>query len=452
MSTRQETKVERLARALGDARDGRLRVGSVELGRLAGRISTPCYIYSGDAVVERARRVQWALGRETHLYYSLKANPSLGLCQLMARQDVGAEVASIGELALAQKAGFAPQKTIFAGPGKTDDELELAAASGILSVNVESSGELERLAGIARRLGKPAQAALRVNPTLPVSGSQMRMGGGPQQFGIDEEDLADVVRAFRGRPYLGLVGLHVYAGTQIFDVAGLLEHCRRVVELGRTMSQYLGKPLSVLDFGGGFGVPYFADSPEFDLDGFTQGYRQLVQICQADPGLAPARLIIELGRYLVAEAGVYVTRVVDVKRSRGQTFVVTNGGMNHHIIATGNFGQVFRKPYPIAPIDALEAPTEERVSIVGPCCTPLDTFARDLPFPRVRVGDLIGVFCSGAYGYSASSLAFLSHPTPAEALVWQDQVYVLREPGRADQVLEGQQGLDLECTPASPRD
>jgi diaminopimelate decarboxylase len=356
----------------------------------------------------------------------------------------------MGELVLSRESGFQPQQTIFAGPGKTDAELDLAVSLGVLSVNVESVGEMERLAAVASRAGKPALAALRVNPTLPVPGSRMRMGGGPQQFGIDEEDLPEVVRRFRDHPWLDLAGLHVYAGTQIFDVAGLLEHCRHVVELARTVADLLERPLSVLDFGGGFGVPYFADSPEFDLTSFARGYRSLVQQCQRDPSLAPAQLIIELGRYLVAEAGVYVTRVVDVKMSRGKTFVVTDGGMNHHIIATGNFGQVFRKPYPIAPVEALNAPAEENISIVGPCCTPLDTFARDLPFPKVHEGDLIAVFCSGAYGYSASSLGFLSHPTPAEALVYQDQVYVLRPPGRRDQVLEGQQGL--ECGPSLLQD
>jgi len=452
MSTRQETRVLRLASALGDARDGKLRAGNISVCRLADQISTPCYVYSGDAVVDQVRRVRAALGPETDLYYSLKANPSLGLCQLIARQDAGAEVASIGELVLAQRSGFAPQQTVFAGPGKTDQELEQAVRSGILSVNAESPGELRRLACIARRAGLPARAALRVNPARPVAGSQMRMGGGPQQFGIDEEDLLDVVQQFKDRPYLDLVGLHVYAGTQVFDVQGVLEHCQHVLELGRQMSGCLGKPLEVLDFGGGFGVPYFEDSPEFDLLAFARGYRRLVGLAKAEPGLAAARLIIELGRYLVAEAGVYVTRVVDVKRSREQTFVVTDGGMNHHIMATGNFGQVFRKPYPIALLGSLGAPADQKVSIVGPCCTPLDTFARDTPFPRVRVGDLIGVFCSGAYGYSASSLAFLSHPTPAEVLVWQDRAYVLRAPGRGDQALEGQLSLDPEYLPASPRD
>ena len=444
MSTKLETRTQRMASAFGRTRGGELLAGGMSVGRLAEQMSTPCYVYNGDAIADQIKRVRAALGPETELHYSLRANPSLGLCQLIAEEGAGAEVASIGELTLSQRAGFSSQKTIFAGPGKTDEELELAVMLAILAVNVESPGELERLAEIARRLKKAVQVALRVNPAYPVKGAQVPIGGGPQQFGIDEEILPDVVQQYRDHPYLRLVGLHVYTGTQMFDVEALLDHYQHVMKLGQKMASHLGKPLEVLGFEGGFGVPYFEGSPEFDLQAFAEGCRQLVQCCKADPHLANARLIIELGHYLVAEAGVYVTRVLDVKQSRGKTFVVTDGGMNHHIMATGNLGQVGREPYPIALLQSLNAPAYQDVAIVGPCCTALDTFSQDIPFPQVKVGDFIGIFCSGAYGYSASSLAFLSHPTPAEVLVWQDRAYVLRAPGRCNQVLEGQFGLDLQ--------
>lgn len=444
----QRAKVDRLTGLLGSKEDGELVIGDFRVTSLASQVGTPYYVYNGDAVVRKIQQVRQAMGPETSLYYSLKANPSLGLSQLIFRQGIGAEVASIGELVLAQQSGFPPCRIIFAGPGKTDEELELAARLGIQAVNVESPGEIERLAGIAAELGKTIHVGLRINPAASVRGAQMHMGGGAQQFGIDEEALPGVMDRFERYPNLQVVGLHVYTGTQAFDVAALLSHCHRVVDLSLKIANYMGRPLKMIDFGGGFGVPYFENSPEFDLQFFASGYSKVVNRCKGEPSLSSAQLIVELGRYLIAEAGVYVTRVVDVKCSRGKTFVVTDGGMNHHIMATGNFGQVFRKAYPIALLNRMDGLAEEVVTIVGPCCTPLDVIGRDIPFPTVNVGDLIGVFYSGAYGYSASSLAFLSHPTPAEVLICQGKAYLLRTKGSPDQVLQGQHqsSHELDCT------
>ncbi|MCI0438044.1 MAG: hypothetical protein L0177_02810, partial [Chloroflexi bacterium] len=251
-----------------------------------------------------------------------------------------------------------------------------------------------------------------------------------------------LVARFKDNPHVNLVGLHVYAGSQQFDIEALLQHCNYVVDLGLQMADLLGRPLRMMDLGGGFGVPYFEKETDFDLETFGKRFQRVISRCKSDPRTADAQLVIELGRYLVAESGIYITRVLDIKESRGKTFVVADGGMNHHIAGTGNFGQVFRKPYPIAVINHMDEPAEREVAIVGPNCTPLDVFAQGISFPRVEIGDLIGVFYSGAYGYSASSLGFLSHPTPAEVMVWQGNAYMLREAGRPDRVLEGQRGLD----------
>ena len=437
MSTQAE-KATRLRAVLGDGKSSELLFGQARVSELASEATTPFFAYSGDAVVAKIAQLRQALGPETEIFYSIKANPSLGLCQVIAREGVGAELASIGELLLAKKAGFAPEKIIFAGPGKTDEELETAAVMGIAAINAESAGEIERLAEIAARLGVVARVALRVNPAAALKGAQMRMGGGPQQFGIDEEQVPEVLDRFAGHPNLQFTGLHVYAGTQLFDTAAILANCENTLEVGRAISERIEQPLQEVDFGGGFGVPYFENSPEFDLEGFGRGYRDLIEEAKARPEFKGARFIIELGRYLVAEAGVYVTRVVDVKRSRGKKYIVTDGGMNHHITATGNFGQVFRKAYPVALVNRMDSPIEEPAAVVGPCCTPLDVLGQNIDLPGVGVGDLIGVFYSGAYGYSASSLAFLSHPTPAEVMVFRGKTHILRKGGRPDQVLEGQ--------------
>src|SRR5919112_1602072 len=248
------------------------------------------------------------------------------------------------------------------------------------------------------------------------------IGGTVGQFGIDQADLAEAVRRTLSHPQLNLRGVHVYTATQVFEVEPLLEHCRNIFEVALEAADVAGHPLEMIDFGGGFGVPYFEKMAEFDLERFGEGFRGLLASYRSDPRLEGCRFLFELGRYLVADAGLYVTRVVDVKRMRGKTFVVTDGGMNHHLTATGNMGQVFRRSYPILNLSRVNGvPGEEGVAMAGPCCTPLDMFGTNLPLVEPEVGDLIGVFYSGAYGYSASNLGFLSHPTPAEALLWQGE-------------------------------
>ena len=438
----QETRTERNIKTIGTVRSSELVLGDRTVSELSRQVSTPFYAYNADAVVERIAQVRAALGTETTLYYSLKANPSLGLCQVIARQRVGAEVASIGELLIAEKAGFNPIRTIFAGPAKTDEELELAVRMGIQSINAESPGELDRINRIAEGVGKVARVSLRVNPAKASKGAQMRMGGGSQQFGIDEELLGPVLDRFRICSNIQIIGLHMYTGTQMFDPDSVLEHFNHVADTASAMASRLGRSLEMVDFGGGFGVPYFEGMREFPLDAFARGYRNVVDRCKSENRLSAAQLVVELGRYLTAEAGIYVTRVVDVKQSRGKTYVVTDGGMNHHLAATGNFGQVFRKPYPMALVNRLDALPDNETCIAGPCCTPLDVFAQKIDFPTVRPGDLIGVFCSGAYGFSASSLSFLSHPTPAEVMVYRNEIHLLRERARPDQVLQGQRSLN----------
>jgi diaminopimelate decarboxylase len=230
-------------------------------------------------------------------------------------------------------------------------------------------------------------------------------------------------------------------GSQMFDIDALIANCQHILDISVGVAQRLGKPLQSIDLGGGFAVPYFDNSPDFDLPAFSKAYRSVVDRCKSTPLLAEAKLIIELGRYLVAESGLYVTRVIDVKSSRGTTYVVADGGMNHHITATGNFGQVFRKPYPVAILNRMTDRCDTQVAVVGPCCTPLDVIGQKITAPKVEVGDLVGIFYSGAYGYSASSLGFLSHPTPAEVLIMGGKATVLRDAGKPDGVLAGQRGI-----------
>jgi diaminopimelate decarboxylase len=439
----QTDKALDLAERFGAAAEdeGKFAPAGVPISKIAAEFGTPFYLYHGQMISDRVRRVREALG--TEVSYSVKANPSLGVCQLIARErEAGAEVASSGELAVARAAGFEPRDIVFAGPGKTDEEHERAIDEGIFAVNVESLGEIERLADTAARKGATIGVGLRINPEAQLMGSGMRMGGTVGQFGIDQADLAEAVQKTLSRPELVLRGVHVYTATQVFEVDPLLEHCRNIFKIALQAADLSDRPLEMIDFGGGFGVPYFEKTSEFDLDRFGAGLREILASYRSDPRLSGCRFLFELGRYLVADAGLYVTRVVDVKDTRGKTFAVTDGGMNHHLTATGNMGQVFRKAYPLLNLSRMGGVVpEEGVAVAGPCCTPLDSFGNNIHLAQPEVGDLIGVFYSGAYGYSASNLGFLSHPAPAEVLLLDGEARLLRAGGRPEDVLDGQRAL-----------
>ncbi len=436
----QTDKANDLATRFGGELGGEFAPSGIPISRIAQEYGTPFYLYHGEMISQRVRRVHESLG--TEVSYSLKANPSLGVCQLIASErEAGAEVASSGELAVARAAGFEPEDIVFAGPGKTDDELRRAVDEGIFAVNVESVHEIDRLARVAREARKSIGVGLRINPEAQLMGSGMRMGGTVGQFGMDQAELEEAVRKTLSHPELVLRGVHVYTATQVFEVGPLLEHCRNILEISLSTADLAGHPLEMIDFGGGFGVPYFEKMTEFDLDGFAEGFRGLLSSYRPDPRLAGCRFLFELGRYLVADAGVYVTRAVEVKETRGKTFVVTDGGMNHHLTATGNMGQVFRKAYPLLNLTRMSGVPEVGVAVAGPCCTPLDTFGNNIPLASPEVGNLIGVFYSGAYGFSASNLGFLSHPSPAEVLLWRGEAHLLRPGGRPEDVLKGQEAL-----------
>jgi diaminopimelate decarboxylase len=440
MLTQTDKALDLIERFGGGAADGEFAPSGVPISQIARNYGTPFYLYHGEMIVDRVRRVKEALG--TEVSYSLKANPSVGVCQLIAREvGTGGEVASSGELVVARAAGFEPEDIVFAGPGKTDDELRMVVEEGIFADNVESLNEIDRLATIAKNIGRRIGVGLRINPAAQLMGSQMRMGGTVGQFGIDQAELEEAIRKTLSHPELILRGIHVYTATQVFEVEPLLEHCRNILEIALEAADYAGQPLQMIDFGGGFGVPYFEKMVEFDLGTFGEGFRELLESYRSDPRLSGCRFLFELGRYLVADAGVYVTRAVDVKQMRGKTFVVTDGGMNHHLTATGNMGQVFRKSYPLLNLSRMSGVPEEGVAVAGPCCTPLDLFGSNIPLAEPEVGNLIGVFYSGAYGFSASNLGFLSHPAPAEVLLWGGEAHLLRPPGRPEDVLSGQEAL-----------
>ena len=430
------------------ASDGELQVGGVPVSRLAEEFGTPMFAYD-EAVMRR----KWGLLRSIfpprfEIYYSVKANPNLNILSFFLAQGAGLEIASAGELYQAREAGCASARLLFAGPGKTPAELRLALTEGVGEIHAESVLEMQRIAYIATNLRRKAPVAIRVNPEADTQGGAMRMGGKPAPFGIDEELLDTALDFALSQPSIEFRGVHLFTGTQILDSEVLLAQYRKGVQIAKRVAARLHEPLHSLDFGGGLGVPYFPHEHPLDLTVLKTGLADLEREIAGDPGLAGTRLVIEPGRYLVAEAGVYLTRVLDVKMSRGKKFVILDGGMNHHLAASGNLGQTIKRNFPIAVATKWGKSVEENVEIVGPLCTPLDTLGRAVAVPRVEVGDLIVVFQSGAYARAASPIGFLSHPSPPEVMAHNGQARLIRKRGEPSDYVRD---IQFVCAPLAAR-
>jgi len=397
-----------------DVSGGELLVGGKRLAVLAAQVGqTPFYAYDRSLLRLRVAELRKVLPTAIKLHYAMKANPLPAVVGLMAGLVDGIDVASAGELKVALDAGAAPAEISFAGPGKRDVELRQAVAAGVL-VNVESARELPVLAAASQELGLEARVAVRVNPDFELKGSGMKMGGGPKQFGIDVEQVPDVLRQV-ARLGLAFEGYHLFAGSQNLKADSICEAQLKSYELALRLAEFAPTPLRFLNLGGGFGIPYFPGEQRLDLAPIGTNLATLVE--RASREMPQAQLVIELGRYLVGEAGIYVTRVVDRKVSRGQVFLVCDGGLNHHLSASGNFGQVVRKNYPVTIGNRVGGTLRETASAVGPLCTPLDLLADRMDLPVAQIGDLVVVFQSGAYGASASPQPFLGHPAVVEVLV-----------------------------------
>ena len=401
------------------ARDERgvLKVGDTPIVDLLEPYGTPAYVYD-ETILRRQLSLLEVTFPDFEIYYSVKANPDPRVISYFARQAGGLEIASVGELELALDAGCDPNRILFAGPGKTSEAMCAALSVGIEEFHLESFGEIQRLQNIAAQMDLTARVSLRVNPPSQAQAGAMRMGGRATQFGIDADQLPAAVDQIEECGNLCLDGLHFFVGTQILDADHLLQAYDQCVSISRQVGTQIRRPLRSIDFGGGLGIPYFAHESELDLTAVQRGIQRIVQLCRSHKSTAEAKLMIEPGRFLVAPAGIYVASVVDTKRSYGSKFVVLDGGMNHHLAASGNLGQTIKRNFPIAILNRCnDDGKREKVNLAGPLCTPLDTLGRNVELPALRMGDLIGVFVSGAYGRSASPLGFLSHRPPVEIFV-----------------------------------
>ena len=373
--------------------------------------ATPLFVYDRAAIADRISALRAALPPRMEVNYAVKANPWPDLLEFIEPLADGFDVASIGEWALLDEAGIDAARTSFAGPGKREEELEIAIAAGV-TLNCESAGEAGRALAIGERLGTAPKMAIRVNPDFELRGSGMKMSGGAKVFGVDADKAAALARRVVDAG-CDWQGFHIFAGSQSLDAGAIAEAQRNTIALASRLADEAGVPLPKLNLGGGFGIPYFAGDEPLDLGTVGQA---LHETAAADV-LPDTRLVLELGRYLVGEAGVYLTRVVDRKESQGETFLVVDGGLHHQLAASGNFGAVVKRNYPVAVADRFSDAPEEVVNICGCLCTPLDRLATQVELPRADVGDLIAIFCAGAYGATASPMHFLGHGPAREMLV-----------------------------------
>ncbi len=394
---------------------GWLSVGGIPIDRLAERVgSTPFFAYDRALLTRRIELLRATLPTGIDLSYAVKANPMPAVVQHLSALVDSFDVASALEMRTTLDTPMPATRVSFAGPGKTSAELSQAVAAGV-TIEMESENEADRVVAIGERLGIRPRVAIRINPDFQVKGSGMRLGGGPQQFGIDCERVPAVLKDLAAAD-LEVLGFHVFAGSQNLRAESICEAQRQTVALALRLAADAPDPVRYINLGGGFGIPYHDKDQPLDIGAVGANLAELLDGA-IRPGLPDARVVIELGRYIVGESGVYVTRVVDRKQSRGKTFLVVDGGLHHQLAASGNFGQVIRRNYPLAVANRIDEEADETATVVGCLCTPLDLLGSDVLLPRAEIGDLVVLFQAGAYGLTASPTAFLSHPAPAEVLV-----------------------------------
>lgn len=390
-----------------------LQIGRLPLSQLAASVGqTPFYAYDRRVIKKQVDILRNIFPKEIHLHYAIKANPMPAVVQYMATLVDGFDLASAGEMRVALDTGMPSKHISFAGPGKTDKELKQAVASEIV-INMESENEMERISTFADELGVTPKVAIRVNPDFELKASGMKMSGGPKQFGVDAERVPDMLKRL-AELNLQFYGFHIFSGSQNLNADSIIDAHNKTFELAIRLTEHAPCQPQLLNIGGGLGIPYFPGEKRIELEPIAENLKSLLPNVKKE--LPDAEIVMELGRFLVGESGVYVSKVIDKKISRGETYLITDGGLHHHLAASGNFGQVIRKNYPAMIGNKVKGETE-KVNVVGPLCTPLDILANKMDLTEADIGDLVVIFQSGAYGYTASPERFLSHPATKEILV-----------------------------------
>ena len=394
--------------------NGQLLIGGYPAEELVAEAGgTPLFVYDNNIVGAQVARFKGAMADGIALHYSVTANPYEPLLEFLGRYVDGFRIVSLGELKRLQDASLAGIPMNLAGPGKLDLELEAAVRAGA-TISVESEGEARRAIEAGDRVGVQPRISVRVTPPFSIEDGRVTIGSRPSPFGVDAERVPALV--------LGLIeagvdwrGLHMFGGAQCLDAAAIVEVHRVTIAHAGEIADAIGTPLPELNLGSGFDIACRPGDEPLDIDLIARALNNA--LCNAPPLLATTRFTIELGRWLVGESGVYLSRVVDRTESCGRTFLTTDGGGHHLIGATGCLGERGVANFPIAVANRFGAAAEEDVTVTGCLCTPFDLLGDDVPLPRAEEGDLIAVFCAGAYGLSASPQAWESRPLAREMLV-----------------------------------
>lgn len=395
-------------------KDNEICINNTPITRIIAQTGTPCYLYDKSVVESKIELLRKYLPKEFSLYYAVKANPNPELLSFINPLVDGFDIASSGELEAVINAGADPLGLSFAGPGKTYEDLSNALARGIGSINIESESELLKLVELGEQKGITPNVSIRINPNFELHGSGMKMGGGAKQFGIDVELVPDVLKKL-DRLTVNFQGFHIYAGSQNLDAVAISLTFEKIFHTVEELSGSIDRDIPMINFGGGFGIPYFAKDQPLDIKKISHALHDMMPFLKK--AFSNTKFVIELGRYITGECGIYITQVVTKKQSRGKTFLVTDGGMNHHLAASGNLGQILKKNYPIVNPAKIKSDKTQTCQITGPLCTPLDSLGTNVILPGTNEGEYIAIMNSGAYGYTASPLTFLSHAPPKEIVI-----------------------------------
>jgi diaminopimelate decarboxylase len=414
--------------------EGRMYFDGVAIEQAADRFGTPLYIYGGNSIAAGVQKLKDAIGDTLDIYYSVKANPAIGVCRLINLSGItGAEIASSGELSAAVRSGFIPQNILFAGPGKTDDELSDAIDRCVGLINAESVGELKRINRIAARENKTQNVGIRVNLEDSNAGHGLiQTSGGAQKFGIDESRVAEAINLIQSSSNIVFAGLHTMLGSQVLDPEEMLRSCQMAIDMTIRIGDATGSAISSLNFGGGLGVSHERDASDFDLESFGKLLKEQVLEARKSPALQSTKFMIEPGRLLVSDHGLYVSRVIDVKDSGGESFAILDGGIHHALLP------ITANSYRVELANCSRTLHSKPVTLGGPLCTSADQWRSQVLLPSLMIGDIVVMMNSGAYGLSASMTMFLSRGTPAEVLIYDNECSLIRERSSQESIFGGQ--------------
>lgn len=414
-----------------DLKNPILKIGDILVTDILKTHSTPLYLYDLKIIEKQHQLLKKNLPNQINILYSVKANPNINICSALKRLGTGAEIASSGELYIAIQAGFSPDQIVFDGPGKTKKDMEYAIKTGIKTINAESIEELKTIDRIAGGLSKKVDVCLRINPIIHGNNAKMHTAGGAQKFGTDQETAYRTIQTAMKLKNICFCGIHVYIGSQIFDHKLLADTLSKTIDYALEASQKLGFELKQINLGGGLGIPYNDSEKPFDIISFGKLIKETIDAKKAL--LQNTQFFMEIGRYLTSESGIYLTKIIDIKKSRGETFVIVDGGINHSFLPI-----IMNKNYPTLIVNKLAEKKTTLVNIGGTLCTSIDMFSKKILMPKPEIDDVIAIFNSGAYGFSASMLYFLSHPLPAEVIIKNGKTFLARSHGKKEDFMINQ--------------